>query len=226
MSEVLAIADLARYINGWPTPGDFGFVAEDDAPVGAAWWRHFSASDPGFGFIDGRSPEISIGVLPDARGVGVGTLLLGALVAAAREQMLPALSLSVEVENEARRLYQRWRRRVRIEAQDLAALQAVVNPEQAGPHADQRASEVLALLVLTIVERRGLSDKLLGERVGSHVQRRNSVRESVQRGDQRSHAAARTGRNTAVFRNFGQRLYCGRSTSNRSSSAPTIAVYG
>ncbi len=107
VSEVLAIPDLAHYIDGWPAPGDFGFVAEDDAPVGAAWWRHFSTSDPGFGFVDERSPEISIGVLPDARGVGVGTLLLGALVAAARDQMLPALSLSVEVENEARRLYQR-----------------------------------------------------------------------------------------------------------------------
>jgi GNAT superfamily N-acetyltransferase len=107
VSEVLATADLAHYIGGWPAPGDFGFVAEDDAPIGAAWWRHFSATDPGYGFIDERTPEVSIGVLPEARGVGVGTLLLDALVAAAREQMLPALSLSVEVENEAQRLYQR-----------------------------------------------------------------------------------------------------------------------
>jgi GNAT superfamily N-acetyltransferase len=107
VDEVLAHPDLAHYIEGWPARGDFGVVAEDGAPVGAAWWRHFAASDPGYGFVDELTPEISIGVVPQARGVGTGTLLLKALISAAQEHRLPALSLSVEIDNGARRLYQR-----------------------------------------------------------------------------------------------------------------------
>jgi GNAT superfamily N-acetyltransferase len=107
VQEVLAIPELARYVDGWPAPGDFGVVAERSAPVGAAWWRYFPARSPGYGFIDENTPEISIGVVAEARGGGTGTVLLEALINAAREQGLPALSLSVELENDARRLYQR-----------------------------------------------------------------------------------------------------------------------
>jgi GNAT superfamily N-acetyltransferase len=106
--EVLAIPELARYIDGWPRPGDFGVVAEQDVPVGAAWWRHFSGRRSGYGFVDDNIPEISIGVVAQARGAGTGTLLLEALINAARERSLRALSLSVDLDNDARRLYQRF----------------------------------------------------------------------------------------------------------------------
>jgi len=107
VSEVLAVPELAHYIDDWPAGGDFGVVAEADGPVGAASWRHFSARDPGYGFVDEATPEISVGVLPQARGTGTGTLILEALIRAARDRALPRLSLSVEVENPARRLYKR-----------------------------------------------------------------------------------------------------------------------
>ena len=92
---------------GWPRPGDLGVVAEIDAPVGAAWWRYLAAGEPGYGFVDERIPEISIGVVGKARGAGTGSLLLAALIECARERAVPALSLSVEPDNPAARLYRR-----------------------------------------------------------------------------------------------------------------------
>lgn len=105
--DVLAVAEFAHYIAGWPLPGDFGVVAEEDVPVAAAWWRYFSTSDPGYGFVDEETPEISIGVQAHARASGVGTLLLDALISAARDGSIQHLSLSVDGANPARRLYQR-----------------------------------------------------------------------------------------------------------------------
>ena len=79
----------------------------DGRPVGAAWYRLFSADEPGYGFLDEATPEVSIAVDPAFRGRGVGTALLDALCERARGDGLPALSLSVERDNPARRIYER-----------------------------------------------------------------------------------------------------------------------
>jgi ribosomal protein S18 acetylase RimI-like enzyme len=106
--EVMAVPDLARYVADWPRHGDIGFVAQAGSTnVGAGWWRRFSEHDRGFGFVDEETPELSIGVVRDARGRGVGTLLLGALIDEAQRRRLPALSLSVEPDNPAVSLYER-----------------------------------------------------------------------------------------------------------------------
>ncbi len=105
--SVLARPESAHYVTGWPRPGDMGVVAEAGPPVGAAWLRLLPEQDPGYGFIDAETPELSIGVVPTHRGRGVGSLLLEALIEAAREQRYQALSLSVEPDNPARRLYER-----------------------------------------------------------------------------------------------------------------------
>jgi GNAT superfamily N-acetyltransferase len=107
VAEVMADPALAHYVVGWPAPRDVGFVVDDDRPVGAAWWRFFSEQDPGFGFVDTATPEISIGVTPGSRRRGYGTALLEALIDEARRLGIPALSLSVETDNPARSLYQR-----------------------------------------------------------------------------------------------------------------------
>jgi ribosomal protein S18 acetylase RimI-like enzyme len=106
---VLAFPQNARYVNGWPRPGDYGVVASlaRGSRVGAAWWRHFSADEPGYGFIAADVPEVSIGVVATHRGRGIGDTLLNELEAAARARRIAALSLSVEPDNPARRLYER-----------------------------------------------------------------------------------------------------------------------
>jgi ribosomal protein S18 acetylase RimI-like enzyme len=106
---VLAFPQNARYVVGWPRAGDFGVIAETagDRRVGAAWWHYFSVDAPGYGFIAEDVPEVSIGVVAEHRGRGIGGRLLTELAAAARDAGLPALSLSVEAANPARRLYER-----------------------------------------------------------------------------------------------------------------------
>jgi GNAT superfamily N-acetyltransferase len=108
LDEALAAPALARYLDGFGRAGDVGIVAYDgDVPIGAAWYRRFSPREPGYGFVDGATPELSIAVAPAARGKGVGVELLRALLDRAREQGLPGLSLSVANDNQARRLYER-----------------------------------------------------------------------------------------------------------------------
>ena len=105
----LAQPELRRYVDGWGRKGDVAVVALDrvDEPVGAAWYRTFSAAAPGYGYVADDVPEVSIAVYPEFRGRHVGTLLLGALVARAERDRVRALSLSVNRENPARRLYAR-----------------------------------------------------------------------------------------------------------------------
>ena len=108
--SILQEPALAKYVEGWGRqPGDLGIMALEDettAPAGAAWLRLFSASNPGYGFVDERTPELSIAVLPEYRGQGLGTRLLEALTLAARGHYR-AVSLSVSRGNPAERLYRR-----------------------------------------------------------------------------------------------------------------------
>jgi GNAT superfamily N-acetyltransferase len=108
LEQALADPELARYVEGFGRPGDFGIVADEGAePLGAAWWRHFEAGAPGYGFVDQSTPEVSIAVRPAHRGRGIGAALLGALEQEAREQGIDRLSLSVERDNPASALYAR-----------------------------------------------------------------------------------------------------------------------
>ena len=75
--------------------------------IGAAWYRLFSENAPGYGFVDASTPEVAIGVVPGWWGRGVGGALLDALLGAASSQGFAALSLSVELDNPAARLYER-----------------------------------------------------------------------------------------------------------------------
>lgn len=101
---------LAHYVANWgQQPGDEGIMAIDSTTgqsVGAAWLRLFTAADPGWGFVDVETPEVSLALLPAYRGQGIGTALLTALVDQARGQYA-ALSLSVDPQNPAMRLYER-----------------------------------------------------------------------------------------------------------------------
>jgi GNAT superfamily N-acetyltransferase len=109
LDAVIANEANARYIAGWCRAGDVALCALDrrDEPVGAAWYRRFPASAPGYGFVADDVPELAIGVYPEFRGQRVGSLLLGALLARARRDGERAVSLSVNRANPAKRLYAR-----------------------------------------------------------------------------------------------------------------------
>ncbi|MBD0337914.1 MAG: GNAT family N-acetyltransferase [Thermoleophilia bacterium] len=98
----------SRYVEGWGRPGDRGLIVLDEGfPVGAAWYRLFSAGSPGYGFLDEETPELTIAVVPSRRGRGLGDQLLTALLDQALEDGFPAISLSVEKDNPALHLYER-----------------------------------------------------------------------------------------------------------------------
>jgi len=110
LDAVLAVPENARYIADWGRTGDVAIYALDrrDEPVGAAWLRCFGAAAPGYGYVADDVPELAIAVYPEFRRQRVGTLLLGSLVARAERDRIGAISLSVNCENPARRLYARY----------------------------------------------------------------------------------------------------------------------
>ncbi len=106
--EALADPVLERYHRDWGRAGDAGVVAElDGEPVGAAWYRLFTSEQPGYGFVDEKTPELGIAVAPLHRRRGIGETLLRALMVQAREDGFHALSLSVAVHNRSRMMYER-----------------------------------------------------------------------------------------------------------------------
>jgi ribosomal protein S18 acetylase RimI-like enzyme len=100
---------VRRYLDGWGRVGDAAVVAvaANGQRLGAAWYRLFPFEEPGWGFVAPDVPELSIGVAVTARGKGVGSALLDALLTLAQEQGYRAVSLSVDRQNPARRLYER-----------------------------------------------------------------------------------------------------------------------
>ena len=88
-----------RYVANWGRRGDAGVIAFDSrGPYGAAWYRLFSTDEPGFGFVDEQTPELTIAVVPSRRGQGIGSGLLDALLEQARRDGFTAVSLSAEKE--------------------------------------------------------------------------------------------------------------------------------
>ncbi len=104
--QVLADPGYAMYLAGWPRPGDYGLIAEEDEPLGAAWYRTYTETSHGYGFIAEDVPELSIAVLASRRHEGIGRRLLVELIDASIAQRYAALSLSVADGNPARRLYE------------------------------------------------------------------------------------------------------------------------
>ena len=107
--DIVNRPELARYVRDWGDANDLGFIAvaeEDQQPIGAAWIRLLAGDDRGYGYIDDATPELSVAVLPEHRGQGVGTRLLIHLLQAVSIHHR-SVSLSVEAGNPASRLYRR-----------------------------------------------------------------------------------------------------------------------
>ena len=99
---------LSRYVDNWGRPGDLAVIAHETGNrVGAAWLRVFRASEPGYGFVDENTPELSIAVVPSRRRHGLGQELMDALLEAARAAGHGAVSLSVEADSAAVGFYER-----------------------------------------------------------------------------------------------------------------------
>jgi ribosomal protein S18 acetylase RimI-like enzyme len=102
--------NLRPYFEHWGAgPADIGFVAVEELTgvvLGAAWLR-LLVEPRGYGFVRKDIPELSVSVVPSARGRGIGSRLLDELIQAASQKKYPAISLSVSANNPALRLYER-----------------------------------------------------------------------------------------------------------------------
>lgn len=106
--DVVYLPELSKYVAGFGTPNDIGYVALYQAnPIGAAWLRRLDFPSKGYGYVNDETPELSIALLPDHRGKGIGTALLEHLLETAKTRY-HHISLSIWKENPAFRLYLRF----------------------------------------------------------------------------------------------------------------------
>lgn len=106
-ADLLGDSDVMRYTRGWKRPADDGVVAALDSgeSIGACWYRVLPQDEPGYGYVATGVPELTLGVRPMWRAQGVGRALLDAACELARRGGHQRISLSVERENFAARLY-------------------------------------------------------------------------------------------------------------------------
>lgn len=106
--ELDAAQDISHYFTNFPSGRDFGIAHQDgDVIKAVAWVVFLPAEDPGYGFVNADTPELSITTLAAYRGQGIGSDLLSELISQARGRGLHGISLSVEDGNDARRIYER-----------------------------------------------------------------------------------------------------------------------
>ena len=108
LDSALADPELAKLLAGWGADGDVGVIAmnAEREAIGAAWYRFWTDDHHSYGYVNAATPEIAIGVVQERRGRGVGRKLLDALIERARAAKVWNLSLSVERDNPALRLYE------------------------------------------------------------------------------------------------------------------------
>lgn len=109
LEEVRSRRQFSHYFEAWPGEADFGFaeVDREGSVSGVVWLSYFEADEPGYGIVSADVPELSVWVDDQHRGQGIGTSLIEGAVKEARARQIEALSLSVEVGNPARHLYER-----------------------------------------------------------------------------------------------------------------------
>lgn len=103
--SIIEQEDLQLYVRGFgESPHDHCLVAECDGKiVGAVWVRVMDD----YGHVDDQTPSLAISLYPDYRGQGIGTQLLRQMMELLRQKGYAQVSLSVQKENYALRMYQK-----------------------------------------------------------------------------------------------------------------------
>ena len=103
-TDIIEEPEIQLYIEDFGRLNDHALVAEyENRVVGAVFTRYIH----GYGYVDDKTPELTISVLKEYRRKGIGTALLEAMVALLREYQYEKVSISVQKENPAFQLYLR-----------------------------------------------------------------------------------------------------------------------
>ncbi|WP_226669962.1 GNAT family N-acetyltransferase [Metabacillus litoralis] len=107
--SILNNPELAKYVENWGRGGDLAIIAKDEnnQNLGAVWIRLFDDTNKTYGYVDHTTPILSMAILPEFRGKGIGSKLLKEICFLASTNGYKAISLSVDPANKALTLYER-----------------------------------------------------------------------------------------------------------------------
>lgn len=103
--SIIELPELSLYYDEFGSKtDDYCMVADDEGTVaGAAWVRMMDD----YGHVDDHTPSLAISVLKEYRGKGTGTMLLEELFESLKHKGYERVSLAVQKENYAVRMYRR-----------------------------------------------------------------------------------------------------------------------
>lgn len=105
--SIIQIPEIKVYYDNFGNKeGDQGLVVEhNDKIIGAAWVRILDQEPKGYGFVNNQTPELAISLLSQYRGLGIGSSLMNELFILLKNNGYEQLSLSVNKENPATKMY-------------------------------------------------------------------------------------------------------------------------
>ena len=104
--ETIQKPELAVYVKDFGRPEDICLVAEAEGMLlGAVWSRILAGEVKGYGNLDKNTPELAISVKSEFRGQELGTRLMKEIIRVLKIQGYQRVSLSVDKENYAYRMY-------------------------------------------------------------------------------------------------------------------------
>lgn len=102
--EVIQHPDLQIYVSDFGRQSDVCYVAEVAGDIiGAVWTRIIHD----YGHVDDETPSLAISILKEYRNLGIGTQLMKQILTALKAQGYRQVSLLVQKENDAVRLYEK-----------------------------------------------------------------------------------------------------------------------
>lgn len=107
--DIIKKPELSVYIEEWGRKGDICLVADVEGSIaGAVWTRIPAGESKGFGFVDVKTPELAISLFKEHRHKGIGKELMKAVIVLLKEKGYKQVSLSVEKDNYAAGMYQKF----------------------------------------------------------------------------------------------------------------------
>ena len=106
---IIKLPELSKYTDNWnKNIYDVAIVAlYNKKLIGAIWGRIFGSNNKGYGYVAEDIPEISMAILKNYRGNGIGTELIKRIIFEYRKLNVEKISLSVSTQNKAKKLYEK-----------------------------------------------------------------------------------------------------------------------